>query len=368
MIRLFLRLLVLFALTRSCMKKMIITALLAAALLNGCQAEDPDRYVPATAHRKEKYATPEPGTYLKPISYTVLKEMNRILEDPDSFEDTEEWITKIFTPGLKKTSDTIIRHGELPVPVRIYYPTRKSLEGNHPVILFFHGGGFIMGSVEQYHLMVAKLARVTGRIIVSVEYRLAPGYPFPAAVEDCYAALRWLQQNAHLIGADDERITVMGDSAGGNLAAVVTLMCRDMQQPRPEKQVLIYPGVTFNDTIFPSRHYFAMEPEMRYVLDEDFLKKVKTEYMGEMGNDRHPYLSPLEANLTPDLPPALVITAECDPLRDGGRAYAEKLVEAGVEVETREYSGMIHGFMSFHLVIGDATDAMKHIRDFLGRL
>lgn len=350
------------------MKQMVITALLSAVLLTGCQAEDPGRYVPATARRKEKYATPEPGTYLKPVSYAVLREMNRILEDPDSFEKTEKRISKIFTPVLKKTSDTIVRHGEIAVPVRIYYPTRRSLEGNHPVILFFHGGGFIMGSVELYHMMVARLARVTGRIIVSVEYRLAPEFPFPAAVEDCYAALRWLQRNARLIGADGERITVMGDSAGGNLAAVVTLMCRDMHQPGPENQVLIYPGVTFKDTLFPSRHYFAREADMRYVLDEEFLMRVKSSYMGEMENERHPYLSPLEASLTPDLPPALVITAECDPLRDGGRAYAEKLEKAGVEVEFREYSGMIHGFMSLHLVIGDATDAMKTIRDFLDRI
>ncbi|RPI45394.1 MAG: alpha/beta hydrolase [Bacteroidetes bacterium] len=350
------------------MKNLVLSILAALVLLNGCAASGPDGYEPWTAHGKEKYATPEPGTYLKPISFAVLKNMNRILDDPASFENTEEFVRKVFSPSLKELTDTVIRYNDRSVPVRIYYPNRESLEGDHPVILFFHGGGFILGSVEQYHMMVARLARVTGRIIVSVDYRLAPDYPFPAAVDDCYAAYLWLRAHAGAIGADRERITVMGDSAGGNLAAVVTLICRDLHQPQPENQVLIYPGVTFRDTLFPSMEYFAMESDMRYVLDETFLRKVKSEYLGGMKDDRHPYLSPLEARLTPDLPPALVITAECDPLRDGGKAYAEKLGKAGVPVRYREYSGMIHGFMSLHLVMGDATDAMKYIRDYLGEV
>ena len=143
--------------------------------------------------------------------------------------------------------------------------------------------------------------------------------------------------------------------------------CSDDQYPQPSSQILIYPGVTFVDTIFPSRQYFGQSGKMKYILDEKFLRKVKSQYMGDETNDRHPYLSPLEADLPPDLPPALIITAECDPIRDDGRLYAEKLRAAGVPVTHMEYSGMIHGFMSFHTILADALDAMKGIREYLGR-
>jgi acetyl esterase len=160
----------------------------------------------------------------------------------------------------------------------------------------------------------------------------------------------------------------MGDSAGGNLATVLTLLCRDNHMPQPLCQVLIYPGVTFVDRDFHSRNFFGRCPDMVYVLGESFLRKVKAQYMGEESNDRHPYLSPLEAGLTDDLAPALIITAECDPIRDDGRSYVEKLRAAGVEVTHYEYSGMIHGFMSFYMILGDALQAMKEIRDYLQRI
>jgi acetyl esterase len=160
----------------------------------------------------------------------------------------------------------------------------------------------------------------------------------------------------------------MGDSAGGNLATVLTLLCRDNQVTQPFRQVLIYPGVTFVEREFPSRILFGRCPDMTYVLSESFLRRVKTQYMGNETNDRHPYLSPLEAHLTSDLAPALIITAECDPIRDDGRIYVEKLRDAGVVVTHSEYSGMIHGFMSFHMILSDALQAMKEIRDYLGKI
>lgn len=160
----------------------------------------------------------------------------------------------------------------------------------------------------------------------------------------------------------------MGDSAGGNISTVLTLLCRDNHLPQPNCQVLIYPGVTFAETSFPSRVYFGQAAQMNYVLSESFLRKVKSQYLGKETNDRHPYLSPLEASLTNDLPPALIITAECDPIRDGGRYYAEKLDSAGIAVEHFEYTGMFHGFMSFHMILGDALDAMKEIRDYLEKI
>jgi acetyl esterase len=334
-------------------------------LLGTCDIDRDEKYVPGNAKKREKYATPEPGTYLKPVAYSLLNKINQIIEEPEKHKMPSEWMTKVFTTSQKSVLDTLLSFDSHQVGVRIYYPTRESMSGNQPVLLFIHGGGFVTGSVEQYNIMVSKLAKVTGHMVVSVEYRLAPEFPFPAAINDCYTALRWLQQSGQRIGADGERICVIGDSAGGNLATVLTLMCRDRNIPQPDCQILIYPGVTFLETPFPSRIYFAQSGDMGFVLSESFLRRVKQEYMGETNDERNPYLSPLEADLTGDLPPALIITAECDPLRDGGRQYAEKLERAGVPVMHVEYSGMIHGFMSFHMILSDALDAMKLIRDYL---
>lgn len=347
------------------MKRAAGSILLILLFLVGGNAQVPDKYIPKTNRKKEKYATPEPGTYLKPAAYSILRTINHIMEDSSKLKEPAPWMLNIITPRQKKLLDTTFIVNDLHIPARIYYPTKKSLCGNQPVILFFHGGGFVFGSVEQYNLMVSKLARVTGQIIVSVDYRLAPEHPYPAAINDCYAAFLCIRQNGSGLGADTARITLMGDSAGGNLATVVTLMCRDQQVPQPCCQVLLYPAVTFLDTEYPSMTYFLKEAVHPYVLSESFLKRVRIAYKGDKGNDRDPYISPLLAKLTSNLAPALIITAECDPLRDSQREYAKKLETAGVPVEYVEYSGMFHGFLSFHMLLGDAMDAMKKIRDFL---
>ena len=350
------------------MRNTFYTILIITLFIGGCQTDPSDKYVPKGLKNKEKYATPEPGTYLKPVAYSILKKINQVIEEPESYKKPADWMFKMLSAPQKKIVDTLLQIMDSKVPVRIYYPSKNSLKGNHPVVLFFHGGGFIMGSVEEYHMMVSKLAKVTGHIFISVDYRLAPEYPFPAGVNDCYGCLRWVQENGSDIGADTTRIIVMGDSAGGNLATVLTLLCRDNHMPQPVCQVLIYPGVTFVDREFPSRDLFGRCTDMTYVLDESFLRMVKTQYMGEESNDIHPYLSPLEAELTGELAPVLIITAECDPIRDDGRIYVEKLRTAGVEVIHYEYSGMIHGFLSFHMILGDALQAMKEIRDYLERI
>lgn len=330
-----------------------------------CHAGEPKKYVPRSDRKKAKYCTPEPGTYVKPVAYSLLQKMNKLMEDPDAFKEPSDWMKKMFTASQKKILDTVLRYVDTDVPVRIYYPTKKSLEGESPVILFFHGGGFIKGSVDQYHIMVSKLARLTGQIMVSVDYRLAPDFPFPSGVMDCYSVLRWFQNQGAQVGADTTRISVMGDSAGGNIATVLTLICRDRNQPQPASQILIYPGLSFADTTCASMTYFVLESDKNYVLSESFLRKVRVQYIGSETRVNHPYLSPLEAKLTANLAPALIITAECDPLRDGGRAYAAALRQAGVEVKYLEYSGMIHAFMSFHMILSDALHAMKQVASYL---
>jgi acetyl esterase len=346
------------------MKKAFISVFLLLLFLS-CYTENPEKYVPKTDRKKEKCATAEPGTYLKPAALMVLKRINQAMKD-STVKEPAPWLQSIFTAPQKKLIDTLLFFNDLEVPVRIYYPTKRSLQGQQPAILFFHGGGFVLGSVEQYHVLVSKLARVTGQIIVSVDYRLAPEHPFPAAVNDCFAVFQWMQQNGSQLGADTARISVAGDSAGGNLATVLTLVCRDKQIPQPYRQVLFYPAVTFVEREYPSVTYFLKDPERRYVLSEGFLRRARSAYKGSKGSDLDPYLSPLEAELSGDLAPALIIAAECDPLRDSEREYAEKLEAAGVRVEYLEYSGMIHAFMSFHMILGEAMDAMKAVREYLG--
>jgi acetyl esterase len=339
----------------------VLLMLLVSCSFNG----EPGKFIPRSERGREKYATDEPGTYLKPAAYSILKTMNKVMKDSSLLKEPSQKMINVLTAHQEKRVDTAIFFNELEVPVRIYYPTRKSLKGHEPAVLFFHGGGFVFGSVEQYDMMVSKLARVTGQIVISVDYRLAPEYPFPAAIMDCFAVLLWMQCHGSTLGVDTTRITVMGDSAGGNIATVITLLCRDRHIPQPHCQVLLYPAVTFLDTEYPSMTFFLKDPDRQFVLSETFLEKVKTAYIGSESDLHNPYLSPLEANLTEDLAPALIITAECDPLRDSERAYARKLAAAGVEVKYLEYSGMIHGFVSFHVFLSDALNAMKSIRDYV---
>jgi acetyl esterase len=199
---------------------------------------------------------------------------------------------------------------------------------------------------------------------MAVDYRLAPEHPFPAGLDDCYAVFCWLQEHARELGTDPGRISVMGDSAGGNLATVLTLRCRDEERTRPCCQVLVYPGVSFVDTTYPSFDYFCRS-DLYFLLTEPFMREAKDSYIPRGTDPSHPYISPLRATLDRELLPALVITAECDPIRNSGRMYAKRLEEAGVKVKHIEYSGMIHGFMSFHMIFTEAIDAMKSIWNFL---
>jgi acetyl esterase len=339
--------------------------LLLFLILGAVRADDPEKYVPKTKRKQEKLATLEPGAYLKPSANYILKRMNRILDDSTS-KKPAQWIVDLFTPPQAHVNDTTLKFNNVEVAVRVYYPTRRSMRGMQPVTIYYHGGGFVLGSVEEYHSMTSKLARVTGQIIVSVDYRLAPEHSFPAAVNDCYAVLQWMQHYGSSLGADTTRITVMGDSAGGNLATVMTLKCHDQKRPQPYRQVLLYPAVTLRDTAYPSMIYYMQDSDRRYVLSEAFAMRVRRDYMANESADTDRYISPLESELSDDLAPALIIAAECDPLRDSDRAYAQKLESAGVRVQYREYSGMIHAFVSFPMVIRDAVDAMKLVRNYLG--
>ena len=236
--------------------------------------------------------------------------------------------------------------GEL--PIRVYTPTG----GPHPVVVYFHGGGWVIGDLESHDGVCRALANGVPATVVSVDYRLAPEHRFPAAADDCWAATRWVAEHGAALG-DVSRIAVGGDSAGGNLAAVVSLMARDRGGPRIAYQLLVYP-VTDASLDTPSYR----ENADGYLLTRSVMEWFWNHYT--KATDREsPYASPLRARDLKGLPPALVITAEFDPLRDEGEAYARRLEQAGVPVKVRRFDGMIHGFFGMGAVFPQAATALQ---------
>ena len=248
------------------------------------------------------------------------------------------------------------------IPVRIYVPQTN---GPLPVVAYFHGGGFVYCGLDTHDGTCRALANASGCSVVSVDYRLAPENKFPAAPEDAYAVTRWLADNGAEIGVDPQRIAVAGDSAGGNLATVVALMARDRGGPALAFQLLVYPVADFG---FDTDSY--RENADGYLLTEKMMRAFWNHYLGDEAEGDHPYASPLRAERLDALPPAFVVTAEFDPLRDEGEAYAARLAEAGVPTTARRYDGMIHGFFSMGHAIDRArvavADAGLVLRSALG--
>lgn len=239
---------------------------------------------------------------------------------------------------VKRVEDRRIPGPGGEIPVRIYTPESAP---PLPLVVFFHGGGWVIGDLDSHDVLCRQIANGAGAVIVAVDYRLAPEHKYPAAAEDCYAATVWAVENAAAIGADPERVAVAGDSAGGNLAAAVPLMARDRGGPRLRYQVLAYPVTDFS---FESRSY--VENAEGYGLGRDSMAWFWNHYLPGEAAGADPVASPLRAKDLGGLPPALVLTAEYDPLCSEGDAYADRLREAGVPVEHRRYEGLIHGFLS----------------------
>ena len=245
------------------------------------------------------------------------------------------------------------------IPVRIYTPVGTA---PFPVLVYFHGGGWVIGNLDTHDGICRSLANRVGCLIVSVDYRLAPEHRFPAAPEDCYAATRWLAEHAGSLGGDKGRIAVGGDSAGGNLAAVVALMARDRGGPKLAFQLLVYPAT---DTDFETRSY--RENSEGYFLTRADMVWFWNHYAPRDEDRRNPYAAPLRAASLRGLPPALVITAEFDPLCDDGNAYAARLREDGVPVRLSQQDGLIHGFFQMGAVIdrgrASVDEASRALKD-----
>ncbi len=246
-------------------------------------------------------------------------------------------------------------HGE--IPIRITWPAGK---GPFPVFVWFHGGGWVIGSIELTDHLVRHFSHNVQCVGVSVDYRLAPEHKFPCAIDDCYAATKWVHDNAKALNVNPAKIAVGGDSAGGNLSACVALMARDKGAPKLVHQACIYPVIdrNFNRTSYVDN---AAGPVLTKGMMEWFWKL----YLRNDKDAYHPYVAPLHAADLRNLAPATVITAEYDPLRDEGAAYAKKLQQFGVPVDYKCYDGVTHGFVSMWPAVDIGKDGVKHVSENL---
>lgn len=269
----------------------------------------------------------------------------------------------INTPSesIYKMLDYKIIFNNREIPVRIFIP-----EKNTPtkILIFFHGGGWVTGNIDSYTNVCANMANETNHMVISVDYRLAPENPFPAGVEDCYYVVREIFLNQNILNLKSEDITLIGDSAGGNLAAVVSLMARDRGEFLPQKQILLYPATYFDHgetSPYPSVH----ENGTDYIMTSKKIQDYMDLYVPNIEDRINSYVAPLLAKDLSKQPKTLIITAEFDPLRDEGEAYGEKLREYGNDINIYRMKDALHGFFSNPLNIDAIPKSYELINSFL---
>lgn len=251
---------------------------------------------------------------------------------------------------VEKVEDRTISLTGRELPIRIYTPKG---EAPFPALIFYHGGGWVLGSIESHDAICRELANMASCIVISVEYRLAPEHKFPSAVDDAYESLEWVASHADELGIDASKMAVGGDSAGGNLATVACLISKERSGPKVVHQFLLYPSTG------PAADYPSMtENAEGYLLTKDMMSWFQKHYIENPEDQTNPYLSPILSENLEDLPPATILTAQFDPLRDVGIAYAEKLKEHGVAVYHRNYDDLIHGFANFTSFVPEAREAV----------
>jgi len=281
---------------------------------------------------------------------TALEEMS-----PAEVRSIMDEMAAIFPGPEVETEDRTIPGPGGNIPVRVYRPEG---DGSFPVVVFFHGGGFVIGSITSHDATCRSLCQKSGATFVSVDYRLAPEHPFPAAPEDCYAATRWVSEHGAELDVDPSRLAVVGDSAGGNLAAVVCQMAKERGAPPIAFQALVYPVTDHVETASRTENadgYLLTTAAMDWFID----------HYADGDARKNPWCAPLRAGDLGGLPPALVVTAEYDPLRDEGEAYGRRLQEAGVPVTISRYDGMVHGFFSMTALVPRAVDAEDEVAQTL---
>ena len=268
-----------------------------------------------------------------------------------------------------RTVDTRIYNGDYLVPVRLFFPDEKTfqeekIENGMRAMLYLHGGGWSTEHVENYERICARLANATGHVVAAVEYRLAPEHKFPTGLEDCYAVAKAMYEKRFLLNVNSDDITLIGDSAGGNLAAALSLIARDRGEFLAKRQILIYPA-TNSDYSENSKFDSVRENGTDYLLTAGKMRDYMELYARNEEDRKNPYLAPILAENLENQPDTLVITAEYDPLRDEGEAYGKKLEEAGNRVEIHRIANARHGFFALGIKSVHVQESFNIINNFL---
>ena len=274
-----------------------------------------------------------------------------------------------------KKIDEKIYNGSHEVPVRIFFPNEKSFQESEDkrhdskdkkLLLFIHGGGWVTESIDNYERICARLASATEHIVVSVEYRLAPEHPFPTGFMDCYAVAKAIYTNQFILNVNPERITLIGDSAGGNLAAAVSLKARDDGIFKPQRQILIYPAVN-NDYSDTSGFQSVKDCGSDYLLTAGKMRDYIDFYAAREEDKKNKYFAPLMETDYRNQPDTLILTAEFDPLRDEGEEYGKRLKEAGNYVEVHRIKDALHGYFALGIRYFHVQESFELINQFLSR-
>jgi acetyl esterase len=312
--------------------------------------------------RAQDQSTPQPDPQMK----AVLDELAALNPKPiETLEPAEarkqptpaDAVKKVLEKQGKSTdpepvgnvADQKIPGPKEELPVRVYTPKG---DGPFPVLVYFHGGGFVIATVDTYDSSCRALCNMANCVVVSVEYRKAPENKYPAQVEDAYAAYEWVTKNAAQLKGDPAKIAVAGESAGGNLATVTCMMAKEKIAPMPIYQLLVYPVVN-NDMNTPSYQQHANAKPLNKAMMGWFFKH----YVADPNGPADPHLTPLQSTDLSGLPPAMILTAQIDPLLSEGQQYAEKLKAAGVEVQYKTYEGVTHEFFGMGAVVDKAKQA-----------
>lgn len=294
---------------------------------------------------------------LKAVSYAELS----VRKHYKLYRRVTNLFHKHYLRPFYKIWDYQIMDGGHNIPVRIFSP---KITGEFPVLLFFHGGGWVTGNIDSYDRVCTNMAAKTNCTVVSVDYRLAPEHRFPAAVEDCYLAAKAVFSHPELLNTTADKITLIGDSAGGNLAAAVCLMAKQRGDFAPKQQILLYPA-TYNDHTESSPFPSIRENGKDYFLTSQRVQDYMDLYMSSLEDKQNPYFAPLLAEDLTGQPRTLIITAEFDPLRDEGEAYAARLTQFGNDVTLYRIEDALHGFISLRSGFSHVKKAYRYINEFL---